>query len=465
MSVRLRLRLLIFALVAVASVVLAGVKYVGIPERYLGDSYLLSVNLPRSGGIFPNAEVTLRGVQVGRVTSLHLTPDGVRADLRIKRGVKVPRDTRVQVADLSAVGEQYVDLQPAVDHGPYLRAGAALPVSAATTPPAVTSLLVSLDRLATSVGKKQLREVVHQLGDAFDGSSQDLATVLTRAQQLSADLGRVQPQTDQLLSSSKRVLGTQRDLDPALQQLSTQLDTLTATLAQEDPALRDIIDQTPATLDDVRTLLTQSQPAIGVLLGNLLTVTQIVANPIRLRGINDELVMLPGIVQGTFNIQPGDGYARLGAVIDSSQRVCSKGYESSGQPPLEGTQVSKVPGNPSLRANLNAYCAMPASSGVDVRGAANVPRPPGDDTATVIPEPNPRGFGPGSSFATGGAGAGADSAGTPGPSAGSDGDTGSGDGGASGDTADDGSATLAPGSVVKVVGPTDLRGLLMKGLG
>lgn len=430
MSGRLRLRLAIFAVVAVVAIVFAGTSYVGIPERYLGDSYVVSVNLPTSGGIFPNAEVTLRGVAVGRVDSLHLTPDGVRADLRIHRGVRIATDSRVEVADLSAVGEQYVDLQPGRDSGPYLGGGDSLPVSAATTPPQVTSLLVDLNRLATSVDKKQLRQVVHELGDTFDDSGADLQTVIDRASQLSHDLGAVQPQTTKLLDDGGQVLSTQKQLEPSLQRLATGLDTLTATLAREDPDLRAILAQAPGTLDDVRTLLSDSQPAIGVLLGNLLSVGDIVANPIRLQGVNTELVLLPRIVQGTFNIQPGDGYARLGAVVDTRQGVCTKGYQSSGTPPLQSTHTSAVPGNPSLRANLNAYCAEPPSSGIDVRGAANVPRPPGDDTATVIPTTNPRGFGPGSSFA----GTGSGSSTTPAP---------------------------GPGSRVRVVAPTDLRGLLL----
>ena len=78
---------------------------------------------------------------------------------------------------------------------------------------------------------------------------------------------------------------------------------------------------------------------------------------------------------------------------------------------------------------------MPPSSGVDVRGAANVPRPPGDDTARVVPTTNPRGFAADSRFRTG-----ADAA--------------------------DGSDDLAPpaGTRVRSVAPTDLRGLLMRGL-
>jgi len=393
-----RVRMGLFAVIAVSSVVVAGVQYVGIPERYLGQSYEISVDLPESGGIFPNAEVTLRGVPVGRVESLELTPDGVRANLQLDDEVRIPEDTLVKVAHLSAVGEQYVELIPPDDDGPYLDEGEALPLDAATTPLKVTSLLVHLDQLATSIGKPQLRRVVDELGTAFSRSGQDLATVLARAQELSHDFAAVQPQTTALLRDGRRVLQTQRDLEPDLVRLTDGLDELTRTIAQSDPELAVILSEGPGSLDAVRTLLTRNQTNVGVLLGNLLSVGEILAEPMRLRGLNTQLVLLPRIIQGTFNIQPGDGYARLGAVIDTSQAVCSRGYESSGTPPTEGHQLSSVPGNPSLRANLNAFCAEPPSSGISIRGAANVPRPPGDQTSRVLPRPNPRGFGPGSSF-------------------------------------------------------------------
>lgn len=399
MNVAHRVRMGLFAVIAVTSVVVAGVRYVGIPERYLGQSYEISVNLPESGGIFPNAEVTLRGVPVGRVESLELTPDGVRANLQLDEDVRVPEDTLVKVAHLSAVGEQYVELIPPDDDGPYLAEGEALPVEAATTPLKVTSLLVHLDQLATSIGRPQLRRVVDELGTAFSRSGQDLATVLTRARELSRDFAAVQPRTDALLRDGRRVLRTQRELEPDLVRLSHGLDELTETIADSDPQLAAILTEGPDGLDEVRRLLSRNEANVGVLLGNLLSVGEILAEPVRLRGLNTQLVLLPRIIQGTFNIQPGDGYARLGAVLDTTQAVCSRGYESSGTPPTQSHLLSRVPGNPEMRANLNAFCAEPPSSGISVRGAANVPRPPGDTTRQVLPRANPRGFGPGSSFA------------------------------------------------------------------
>jgi phospholipid/cholesterol/gamma-HCH transport system substrate-binding protein len=434
-----RIRLGIFAVFAMGAVILAGTKYVGIPERYLGQSYEISVNLPESGGIFVNAEVTLRGVPVGRVRELELTPDGVRADLLLENDTRIPGDTLVRVRNLSAMGEQYIELLPPDDEGPYLAEGESLPVTAASTPLEVTALLVHLDQLATSIGKDQLRRVVREMGKAFDNSGQDLATVLVRAQELSREFAAVQPETDQLLRDARTVLSTQADLDPELQALSRGLERLTRTLADNDPELAVILQQGPTTLDAVGKLLAQNEASVSLLLGNLISVGEIVAQPIRLRGLNTVLVLLPRVVQGTFNIAPGDGYARLGLVFDTAQAVCTRGYESSGTPPTQPAELSDVPGNPGLRANVNAFCAEPASSGIGVRGAAHAPRPPGDTTAQVIPQTNPRGFGPGSSFEND-------------PGAYQNEET---------DSSPSAGFTASP-AYIEMVGPTDLRGLLLK---
>lgn len=434
-----RMRLALFVLVALGCIILAGTEYVGIPQRYLGQSYSISVNLAESGGIFPNAEVTERGVQVGRVKALHLTPDGVRADLMLDKHVRIPVRTLVKIANLSAVGEQYVDLLPQVEGGPYLEAGAALPLSAATTPVQVTDLLMRLDRLATSIGIPQLRSLVTSLGQAFDGAGQDLQTVLDQTRSLTADLAAAQPATDGLLRHTAHVLRTQRDLESSLARFSIGLDRLSDTLVKADPDVRALLDSAPRTLDDVAAFLEHSQTDVGVLLGNLLSTTQIAAAPARLEGQNDLLVIVPLIMQQTFNGAAGDGYTRLGVVLSPNPKVCTKGYETSGQDPPQQIKPPSVPGEPSLRANLDAYCAEPAASGIDVRGAANAVRPPGDTTARPVPRSNPR---------AGGAPPGA--AASPGPSRTTRPAAGRG--------------ATAGYSKVRVLGPGDLHDLLTKDL-
>src|SRR5439155_24149426 len=118
-------------------------------------------DLARARGTSPRAAVTYRGVSVGRVGAVRLTPTGVEADLNISNAAPpIPADLQASVADLSAVGEQYVDLRPATSSGPYLTQGSVIPRRDTTLPLPVTSLLTSVNELATSVPLGELRIVL-----------------------------------------------------------------------------------------------------------------------------------------------------------------------------------------------------------------------------------------------------------------------------------------------------------------
>ena len=66
-----------------------------------------------SGGAFAGAEVSYRGVRVGQVDEMVLTDDGVDILLDIdNEHDDIPADARAVVGNRSAVGEQYVELQP-----------------------------------------------------------------------------------------------------------------------------------------------------------------------------------------------------------------------------------------------------------------------------------------------------------------------------------------------------------------
>jgi phospholipid/cholesterol/gamma-HCH transport system substrate-binding protein len=107
---------------AFAAITALGVSYVGATyaglDGWLDDGYTVRAEFTDSGGIFSGAEVTYRGVTVGRVGTLRLSGDGVAVDLRVTEGGRIPADTVAVVANRSAVGEQYVDLQPRSAGGP-----------------------------------------------------------------------------------------------------------------------------------------------------------------------------------------------------------------------------------------------------------------------------------------------------------------------------------------------------------
>ena len=124
-------------LIALAIVVVLGVYYIAIDvmQYRLGSQpFPVTVLMRSAGGLYTGADVTYRGVQVGTVSAVDLRPSHVAAVLAISPGQHIPDNGAVQVKELSALGEQYIDLQPARSSGPDLRSGSVIPATRVVLP-------------------------------------------------------------------------------------------------------------------------------------------------------------------------------------------------------------------------------------------------------------------------------------------------------------------------------------------
>src|SRR5262249_50743478 len=159
----------IFALITMLGVSFVGAKYAQLNRLLYTTSYTVVAHFQDSGGMYAGGLVSYRGVRGGDVQKLVLTHDGVGAYLGIGPGWdgKTPADTLAVVGNRSAVGEQYVDLQPRTDSGPYLHDGSQIAMADTRTPLPTQKLLADISNTVQSVHKKSLRTTVHELGQAF----------------------------------------------------------------------------------------------------------------------------------------------------------------------------------------------------------------------------------------------------------------------------------------------------------
>jgi phospholipid/cholesterol/gamma-HCH transport system substrate-binding protein len=367
-----RLQLVAFLLVTVVGVGYAGFRYAGFGDLFGTTTYPVRMQLAASGGIFTGADVTYRGVSVGRVGPLTLTPDGVEAQLDIRRSApEIPADVDAAVRNLSAIGEQFVDLQPASDSGPVLEAGSVIPVSRTSTPVPVEQLVVSLDDFVRSVPLDSLRTVVDELGTAFADTGQPLQKLLDTTNLFTEDAVEALPQTVRLIEDGRTVLTTQNEVSGSFQSYSKDLALLADQLAESDPDLRRLMETGPEASAEIRALLRKSGSGLGQLIADLLTVSR-VAEP-RQAGLRQILVTYPGAAADSYTVTPGDGTAHFGLVLNMFDPYpCTQGYEGTKRRP--GSDMSYEP------LNRDAYCAEPPGSPIDVRGAQNVP-----DAATPMP--------------------------------------------------------------------------------
>ncbi|ORT58247.1 MlaD family protein [Streptomyces sp. CB03238] len=361
-------QLLAFATVTAVGVSYVGAEYTGLADALFDRGYTVNADFADSGGVFQGAEVTYRGVPVGRVGELRLTDrDGVTVVLDIEDGARIPADTLAVVANRSAVGEQYVDLQPRGSGGPYLRDGSTIARRDTRVPLPATDLIVSLDRLVNSVGKDDLRVTVDELGKAFAGTGPELSRLVDSGNLLVESASDSLPQTISLIEDSRTVLKTQADKGSAIRSFSSDLAALTAELKSSDGDIRRLIDAGAPAAQEVNSLLTSVRPHMPVLLGNLISGGQITVA--RLPGVEQALVTFPVVVAGSYTVIPGDGTTHFGLVAGQDHPpACRQGY---------GTQRRDPADTAERPANTDARCSAPRGAATSVRGAQNAPGPSG----------------------------------------------------------------------------------------
>ena len=113
----------LFGILTVVSLLVLGIYYLQIPSLVGIGRYTLKAELPASGGLYPTANVTYRGITIGKVTDVEPTERGAEATMSIDSDYKIPVDAVANVHSVSAVGEQYLDLVSTGNPGKYFSAG------------------------------------------------------------------------------------------------------------------------------------------------------------------------------------------------------------------------------------------------------------------------------------------------------------------------------------------------------
>ncbi|MDT8406952.1 MAG: outer membrane lipid asymmetry maintenance protein MlaD [Methylococcales bacterium] len=80
-----------------------------------GDTYTLIAKFANSGGLKAKSAVSIAGVRIGRIESIHIDPDSFEAVVTMainRRYNNLPEDTSASVFTAGLLGEQYISLEP-----------------------------------------------------------------------------------------------------------------------------------------------------------------------------------------------------------------------------------------------------------------------------------------------------------------------------------------------------------------
>ncbi len=370
---------LAMTLVVAVSYLLVGALRVN-PAR---STYQITIALPDSGGLLTNQDVSVRGVPVGRIESLRVTPNGVDAVANIDSKVKIPAASPVRVSGLSAAGEQYIDFEPPSSSGPFLSAGSVVSRDRATTPIPMSQLLADADGMLAQTDPRKLELIKKELSLSGEGP-QKLTDIVDGGSFLLSTLDSVLPETVSLLKSSRVVLTMLSDVNNGVAATSANLDKVLKGVNPMIGGYHRLVDQAPGMLAQVDGLFDDNSDTMVGLLGNLVTPAQLLY--VRTPALN---ALFPNYRGSTFEALSSaiheDG---MWATVDIYPRYTCD-YGTPRRPPSQADYPEPF---------LYGYCRDTDQS-VLVRGAHNAPRPPGDDTAGPPPgadlaattDPTPKG--------------------------------------------------------------------------
>lgn len=344
----IKARLIAFGVLSAVGIVYITASYLGFIDKVLGRGITVYATLPTSGGLFEGSEVSYRGVKIGKVKAMRTNRDGVELELALEEGTKLPKDAPMYVHNLSAVGEQYLDFEPADDEAPYVENGDRLQGDADSLPTDEKDLLIELNDFVQSVDERHLQVTVAELGAMFADTGEPLQRLLDNGGRFVDEASANSDDTISLLENGGIVLQTQQENGESITSFSRDLNALTAALAGSDQDLREVLQGTPGTAREINALLLDLEPTLPVLLGNAVSINQVMVT--HLRGLEQLLVTFPRTIAGGFTGTTEDGYGHVNLQYDSDVPPCTEGY----LPPNEWRQGNDLTDGPIFPAECKS---------------------------------------------------------------------------------------------------------------
>lgn len=330
----------------------------------LKSTYLVNVELPGSGGLLVNQDVTLRGIPIGKIDKLSLRRDGVDARIKINDDIAISETSQARVAGLSAAGEQYLDFDGGNGAAPFLADGSTFTMGKTEIPVTLAQLLAHSDGMLKQVDTTKLELIKKELGMSKDGP-QKLDDLVDGGIYLISTLDGILPQTTSILNTSRATLQLVSDKQEGMKVANGNFNKVFDGVNRMTGGFRQLTEQGPKTFGAVDNLFTDNSETMVKLLGDLTTVSELMY--LRVPALNALFPTDRGSLFDSFSSIIHDG--GFWVSMDIYPRY-SCDYGTPRIPPASADFPEPYLAN---------YCGD-TDPAVLIRGAKNAPRPAGDDT-------------------------------------------------------------------------------------
>lgn len=232
----------------------------------VGGGTTYTADFTEDAGLIPSDDVTIAGVNVGKVTSVSLEGQHVRVDFKVKNawiGDQSTADIKIK----TLLGSKYIEITPQGTNP--LDPNTAIPVSRTTSPYDVLDAFNGLSQTVDQLNTDQLAQSFQVLSETFANSPTDVRSALNGLSALSNTISSRDQQLAQLLSNTGQISQTLASRDAEVQKLLSDGTLLLGMLQQRKQAIDTLLTGTQSLATQLSGLVTDNQQQLNPVLNEL----------------------------------------------------------------------------------------------------------------------------------------------------------------------------------------------------
>ncbi|OFB35825.1 mammalian cell entry protein [Mycolicibacterium sp. (ex Dasyatis americana)] len=303
----------------------------------------------QTNALYPGDDVTIMGVPVGAVDTVDPSGDKMKVTFHIKAQAKVPANASAVIINPTLVAARIIQLEPPYNGGDMLADNAVIPVERTQVPVEWDELRDSISKTVTALGptpdqpKGPFGDTIESLADGLAGKGQDINKSLNSVSSALSAINDSRGETFAILRGLSTFLNQLQISEQQLESLNGNLAQITASLAPNDHAVADAVDNLNGLLPVLQKLLDENGEVATKAVDNLSQSTTPLVQPDTANYLETFLHVFPTFVANVNNTyHPAHGaltiipavtnFANPLELICSSIQAGSKlGYQDSAE--------------------------------------------------------------------------------------------------------------------------------------
>lgn len=303
----------------------------------------------QANALYPGDDVTIMGVSVGAVDKVDPAGDKMKVTFHYANKYKVPADAKAVILNPTLVASRNIQLEPPYDGGPVLADNTVLPIERTQVPVEWDELRDSIGNTVEALGptpeqpKGPFGDTIESVADGLAGKGQAINTSLNSLSTALTALNESRGETFAVLRGLATFLNALQISEQQLISLNDNLAQLTSSLAPNDHAVADAVEELNVLLPVLRQFLDDNGQVLTTDIDNLSEATTPLLQPDQQRALETFLHVFPTFAANANNsYHPSHGAITIIPAVTNFanplQLVCSMiqagsrlGYQDSAE--------------------------------------------------------------------------------------------------------------------------------------